>query len=638
MNTSILFSLRLIIIFLVLVTFVHKPANATTTWTYHQSAENKWYAYSEPMYYIDDDSKMHWHDMWEFYSTIPMSKLNTFGYTVSSGWLVMKVRSKKIDEPVWMQIEYPALDTIDIYVVNEKGELLRSFQCGDAFPYSSRNYKDNLPTFQIFSKGTHDVTVIIKSRSSKSLQIPVKVDYLRNLAQEKHVIDFSHGIYFGFIILAVLFNLFIYFTINEKVYLYYVIYVLALGISLGSVNGYTFEYLWPHYPAINYYAASIATTIAGYSGFYFSSLFLDIKTRSPKLYEYTSILFTLIFGISLLLELISYTYAGFMLTQFCIFLSAIYFYYTSSVAIKQGFKPAWIYLVAFTTFLLLANVYFLKDFGIISYSTFSQHAVQVGSAIEVFLFSIALGTRINYYKDEKNKAIQETFIVQQRALKEFDQFIYRSSHDLRGPLANIMGLVQLLKMGSVVGMSVSENVSLMDKVVHKMDNILHKLMTLSIINQERHKNGDIIICNLVTEEANKTMAKLELTKSNIRFMNYIPSEIVIESDVVLLQIIVVNLLENAFTYRAHRQGGHVINVVGYKTNANVVLEFSDNGPGIPLAQQEKIFEMFYKFGEKSGTGTGLGLYFVKKAVEKLHGSIDITSSDAGSVFRFTLPV
>jgi signal transduction histidine kinase len=106
-----------------------------------------------------------------------------------------------------------------------------------------------------------------------------------------------------------------------------------------------------------------------------------------------------------------------------------------------------------------------------------------------------------------------------------------------------------------------------------------------------------------------------------------------------LRLIVTNLLENAIRY--NRPGGKVHVSVG-RSGADVVLEVVDNGIGIPEADQDRIFERFYRVDKgrsRAAGGTGLGLSIVRHATERHGGDVTVRSVlGEGSTFRVVLPV
>lgn len=105
------------------------------------------------------------------------------------------------------------------------------------------------------------------------------------------------------------------------------------------------------------------------------------------------------------------------------------------------------------------------------------------------------------------------------------------------------------------------------------------------------------------------------------------------SEARLINTILQNLIGNAIKYRVRDQG-HFITVFARKESQGIAFSVSDNGEGISAKPVERVFEMFFR-GNLKSSGTGLGLYIVKKALEKLEGSISVVS-DPGNGTRFSV--
>ncbi len=104
----------------------------------------------------------------------------------------------------------------------------------------------------------------------------------------------------------------------------------------------------------------------------------------------------------------------------------------------------------------------------------------------------------------------------------------------------------------------------------------------------------------------------------------------------LLNVVLENLVENSIHFK-QKGSKSFVNLKAYQHNEEIVLEVSDNGQGIEDQYQDRIFDMYFRGSERS-TGNGLGLYIVKKAVDKLQGRITFQSTyDSGSVFSIFLP-
>jgi len=122
----------------------------------------------------------------------------------------------------------------------------------------------------------------------------------------------------------------------------------------------------------------------------------------------------------------------------------------------------------------------------------------------------------------------------------------------------------------------------------------------------------------------------------ITFKKEIQTELDFHSEWILINAILQNLIENSIKYS--RKDAPYVEIKIYKDNTELILNVSDNGQGIQLDQQDRIFEMFYRASNKAN-GTGLGLYILKRSVGRLGGTIHLESTlDVGSTFIVKLPI
>jgi PAS domain S-box-containing protein len=217
---------------------------------------------------------------------------------------------------------------------------------------------------------------------------------------------------------------------------------------------------------------------------------------------------------------------------------------------------------------------------------------------------------------------------------ELDTFIYRTAHDLRGPLASILGLVEVARRE----VKEESSFSLLDKfkeTAEKLDNILNDLFSVTKITRGKINFTKIHLDTLVPALL-KRIHKKEGTE-DVKFNLNIPARHQFLSDRYLIRSILQNIFENSMQYRKPDAQNTEITISVSDIKDYVRIQVSDNGQGIPEDLQEKIFDMFYK-GNYASTGTGLGLYISRVAVEKLGGSIAVTSNyGEGTTISIHLP-
>ncbi|EMR01120.1 tetratricopeptide repeat protein [Cesiribacter andamanensis] len=228
----------------------------------------------------------------------------------------------------------------------------------------------------------------------------------------------------------------------------------------------------------------------------------------------------------------------------------------------------------------------------------------------------------------RERAFQETTLINQ----ELDTFIYKASHDLRGPIARMQGIINLGKIESA-DPNAHFYFDLLHKVSNELNNLLLRLLMVHNIHQHLLCMEDISFKGFVDSLIYELPS--EKKNSQFTFYNSIPDELRIESDRNLLSIILVNLLDNSLTFADNEKPFVVITA---KVLPGKKLQFSvqDNGPGISNSLHEKVFDMFFQGSTKS-TGVGLGLYMVRKAVRKFVGEVKLDRQGELTTFTVILP-
>lgn len=219
-----------------------------------------------------------------------------------------------------------------------------------------------------------------------------------------------------------------------------------------------------------------------------------------------------------------------------------------------------------------------------------------------------------------------------QAYKELDTFFYRSSHDFRRPLTTFLGLAEVAK----VTVKDSNALELFDKVKDtalNLDKMLFKLQSISDLGAQQLVYKEVFIRELLNEILDNFNE--QIVKRNINVTVDFDLRGSFNSYPAMVRIILENLLENAIYFC--RMEGALINLKLNLHHGELTIEVQDNGQGIGSEYHSRIFDMYYRANQNS-KGNGLGLYIVKKAVEKLYGRIRFNSIEGeGATFIVILP-
>lgn len=216
---------------------------------------------------------------------------------------------------------------------------------------------------------------------------------------------------------------------------------------------------------------------------------------------------------------------------------------------------------------------------------------------------------------------------------ELDNFVYSVSHDLRAPIASVLGLLNLARKDKDLAM---KDVYL-DKITNsalQQDSFIREILDQSR-NSRLEVNKDEIFFEPLINETFNQLKFATATGTAVEKVVNVKQAGSFYSDRWRLKVILNNIISNSIRYR----NGHdpVIKVNVNIENHKAVVEIEDNGRGIPKEHIPKIYQMFYRATD-DGAGSGLGLYIVKETMDKLKGQINIESEEGrGTVVKLEIP-
>lgn len=290
-----------------------------------------------------------------------------------------------------------------------------------------------------------------------------------------------------------------------------------------------------------------------------------------------------------------------------------------------------------------ANIPFILVTGAVS-DEFAARCIRLGA--EDYLLKSNLNRLPSAIKNaikrkeaesEKEQAAQKIAEQNEHLIKinnELDSFVYSVSHNLRAPLMSVLGLLNIIRHEKDREV-VDDYHSKMERTIHKLDETLKEILDYSRNARQ----------NVQTERVD-FRSVIEDNKDKLRFLpdfNHLKTTIKLKehtlfyTDSYRFSMIFNNLFSNAIKYQDMTKDQSILKI-DISVSAEVgIFQFEDNGIGIADELLGKVGSMFFRATEKS-EGSGLGLYIVKEAVEKLHGKMEIKSKlGEGTIFRIEIP-
>ncbi|HEY3405186.1 MAG TPA: ATP-binding protein [Ohtaekwangia sp.] len=219
------------------------------------------------------------------------------------------------------------------------------------------------------------------------------------------------------------------------------------------------------------------------------------------------------------------------------------------------------------------------------------------------------------------------------AYKELDTFFYRSSHDFRRPLTTFMGLAEVAKV-TLKDQSALDLFARVNETARSLDKMLIKLQSISDVGTQELVYKEVLIREIFDNVCDAF--REDITRMNFRTSCSVTITKPFVSYPAMIRIILENLIENSIHFSTPRNP--CFQLTAHNEGDMLVMEMEDNGPGILKEYELKVFQMYFRGSERS-KGNGLGLYIVRKACEKLGGTITLdTSRQEGCRFIISLPM
>jgi signal transduction histidine kinase len=216
---------------------------------------------------------------------------------------------------------------------------------------------------------------------------------------------------------------------------------------------------------------------------------------------------------------------------------------------------------------------------------------------------------------------------------ELDNFVYSVSHDLRAPIASVLGLINLAKKDDDLNMK-DMYLDMIHNSAKQQDHFIREILDQSRNSRLEVKREEIFFEPIIEETFNQ-LKFATATGQSVEKIIHIKQEKPFYSDRWRLKVILNNIISNAIRYRNGRDP--VIRVDVEVNNMGAQLRIEDNGKGIAQEHLGNVCKMFYRATD-DGAGSGLGLYIVKETIDKLNGSINIDSEiGKGTLVKLKIP-
>lgn len=529
-----------------------------------------------------------------------------------------------------LEFANPRLHRLTIYIESSLGNN-KEWSLGNYLPYKEREISFRNFALPIEFQAKEELVVYFRAESNVGLLLPIYVhkesEFWRSASDE----TLAYGLYFGFMLMFIMFNISLYFIRNNYLFILLAIDLFVCALMYANHSGLNFEYLWPVDPQFNYLAGLFLSYMVFLVANVFTWHFLQLSHAKSLLRNYYLFNALALMGI-VSLWLLPAEVSSFM----CALLGIVISIYLAYLTTRNRFRYwdyAYYYIASYWIAAVSAIIYIAHKLALLPTNVLTSSAFGVSILLQAIILTCVMIER-----DKSAVKVVGFHSLGQQEPDSAQDWVARFSHEVRAPLNGIIGMADLLRetplnptQYSYIQTLSSSGKYLLDLVDDELnyDNLSRGVLELN----EGPFNLELLCqqCSKMLEQQasdNKVVIKLD-------FSPLMPLDFY--GDEKCLTQIIINLVGNSIKFT--RQGRVVIKAK-YSESNNLVLSVWDNGIGITKQQQLRVFDRFCQVDSASYSrsgGSGLGLAICRQLAQLMGGEINVASR-VGEYCCFTLKV
>ncbi len=360
-----------------------------------------------------------------------------FGIAANSAyWFAIPLFNDDLYIANWLlEIGNPTIDSIELYTLPKsglmEGEYSHRLDGGNQYPFSQRQRQDPHFLFPISLEPQQVTWLYLRVKNSNAMKLPLTLWQEEAYTSQRQTELLIQGAYFGMMVIMTIYNLFVYFSLRDKSYLYYVLFVVTFSAWMFIEKGLAFQYIWPNGVWQNSQLYPVLASISIGMTALFTNEYLSLRSNHPTYYRILYCLSLIWIVITLCAFVLPVSFVMTLIPLVALPGGALLLL-AGLLMWKAGLVAARYYTIAWTAVIIGAMTYTLLILGIAPSNIFTENALQVGSILEVFLLSLGLANRINTARKEKEAALLESVELKTTIQKTKLNFQQKINKELEG--------------------------------------------------------------------------------------------------------------------------------------------------------------------------------------------------------------
>lgn len=579
------------------------------------------------------------------------------GYSRSVFWLRLDLeyRPQRPDglggpQPWLLELAYPPLDRLDLYLPDAQGRFQLAQRTGDSLPFASRQIKHHNYLFELDLQPQQPQRVYLRLQSQGSIQAPLSLWAPNAYLEEQPARIYVLGIIYGVLLVMLIYNLFIFLSVRDASYLYYILYIASFGLYQVSVNGAGIEYFWPDNPWWANAATPFLIGSAALFGCQFARSFLHTSEHSPWVDRTLLLMMASGAGVMILALTVSYALSLRLATYLALLFTVVVFV-AGVLAWLRGMRVARYFIIAWSAFLLGGAINSLMVLGYLPNMFLTMYASQLGSALEVGLLSLALADRINAMKEERTRILQDSGRKLEALNQELansnrlkDEFLATVTHELRTPMNGVIGSLELMQTLSLDA-ELAQYQKTAASSARDMMRMVNDILALGELQAGKlyPRREPFSLRGLLDGLRAQYAARAE--DKGLRFVLELDESLpdTLEGDAGKLAQSLGYLLDNAVKFTARGEVRLRVRRAGTLADSlPLSIEVIDTGVGFKVPQEAALYQRFQQLDgsmTREYGGLGIGLAICRQLVDLQGGSLSHESQPGqGSRFQLQVPL